>query len=424
MIFSVDTGTCMMSCMDTGTFMLSCLSVRKGIPEPFTAGYLQMTGLTERKVGKRKMKIESISIGYIHIPLITPFKTALRTVDSVNDLIVKITADNALVGLGEAPPTAVITGDTPESIEAAIRGYIAPSIRGMSLDDPESIFAAMEKCIAKNTSAKAAVDMALYDLMAKEKGMPLYRMLAADHPEQIRTSLVTDLTISVNDVEEMVSDAVKAVERGYRILKVKVGKGGDLDVERICRIREAVGPDVTIRVDANQGWSREEAVRTICRMEDALCHIELVEQPVSCHDFKGLKYVTEQVGTPILADESVFSYEDAVRIVEERAADLINIKLMKTGGIHNALRICDLAKENGVSCMAGCMLESAVSVSAAAHLAGARNVITMCDLDGPSLCAKNPYQGGPVYRGAEIVLTEDPGIGISDKIPVCFERLG
>ena len=369
------------------------------------------------------MRITGISIGYIHIPLRTPFRTALRVVDSIRDLIVKVTADNGLVGLGEAPPTAVITGDTPESIEAAIRGYIAPTLTGMDPGDPEAVFAAMDKCIAKNTSAKAAVDMALYDLIAKEKGLPLFRLLVGTDTEQICTTLETDLTISVNEVDEMVRDSVKAVQEGYRILKVKVGKGGDKDVERIRCIREAVGEDVIIRVDANQGWSREEAVRTIRKMEDALTKIELVEQPVSCHDFKALKYVTEQVETPILADESVFSAEDAERLIEERAADMINIKLMKTGGIHQALRICSMAEKNGVDCMAGCMLESAVSVSAAAHLAAAKGIIRLYDLDGPSLCASNPYQGGPLYEGALIRLPETPGIGISEHMGIDFQAV-
>ncbi len=379
------------------------------------------------------MKIRNISIGYISIPLVTPFKTALRTVDSVNDLLVCIEADNGETGLGEAPPTAVITGDTKESIEAAIRFYIAPAIRGMAIDTPEDLevlFAAVEKSIAKNTSAKAAVDIAVHDLYAKLQGRPLYQVLAdmssasgSRSAGTVKTQFETDLTISVNETEEMVRDSLRAKEEGFHVLKVKVGKGGEKDVERIRGIREAVGTETKIRVDANQGWSREEAVRTIGMMEDAGLDIELVEQPVSCHDFKGLKFVADAVETPILADESVFSVEDAERIIEEHAADLINIKLMKTGGIHNALKICDLADANGIRCMAGCMLESKVSVSAAAHLTGARSCIDMADLDGPSLCREDPYTGGPIFEGPRIILPQDmPGIGISGA-PVHWETV-
>ena len=376
-----------------------------------------------RQPSHNSMHITGISLGTISIPLVTPFRTALRVVDRVHDMIVRIDTDEGVTGFGEAPPTAVITGDILESIEAAIRFYIAPSIMGMDpCEDTEELFARMHRSIAKNTSAKAAVDMALYDLMARRQGTPLFRMLGKDEPEKVRNTLLTDITISVNDAGEMAEDALRAVRDGYGILKVKVGRGGEADVERIREIRRAVGPEPVIRVDANQGWTVEEAVRTIRMMEDALLNIELVEQPVSCHDFKGLKAVTQQVQTPVLADESVFSYEDAVRIVEEHAADMINIKLMKTGGIHEALKICDLASRSAVSCMAGCMLESAVSVSAAAHLAGAKDCITMCDLDGPSLCAENPYHGGPLYEGAKIFLPESlPGIGFDEDMPVRFE---
>lgn len=368
------------------------------------------------------MKIKEISIGYITIPLVTPFKTALRTVDSVNDLIVKITGEDGTSGYGEAPPTAVITGDTKESIEAAIRGYIAPVIRGMDIEDLPAIMEKMEKSIAKNTSAKAAVDIALYDLYGKYQKKPLFRLLGEKEPDAVKTRLETDLTISVNDTDEMVRDSVSAVEKGFHILKVKVGKGGEKDVERICAIRNAVGRDVKIRVDANQGWTREEAVRTICAMEDAGTEIELVEQPVSYHDFKGMKYVTEKVSTAILADESVFSFEDAVRIIEEHAADYINIKLMKTGGIHEAMKICDIAEKNQVKCMVGCMLESKISVSAGAHLAAARGCITMADLDGPSLCKTDPYAGGPEFAGSQIRMTESSGIGIT-HVPVAFQKV-
>ena len=368
------------------------------------------------------MKIKSISLGYIDIPLVTPFKTALRTVNSVNDLIVKIETEDGAFGYGEAPPTAVITGDTKESIEATVRGYIAPAIIGMDLDDLDAVMKKMEKSIAKNTSAKAAVDIALYDLYAKRRNMPLFRLLSENDPAQTKTRLETDLTISVNDTDEMVRDSLRAAAQGFRILKVKVGKGGSKDVERIREIRRAVGPGIVIRVDANQGWKKEEAVRTIRAMEDAALDVELVEQPVSGHDFKGLKYVTEHVNTPILADEAVFSVEDAERIIEERAADLINIKLMKTGGIHNAQKICDIAQKNEIRCMIGCMLESKVAVSAGAHLAAARSCVTMADLDGPSLCSIDPYEGGPVYQGPEILLTEEKGIGIA-KVPVLFEEV-
>ena len=354
------------------------------------------------------MKIVKIETGEVNIPLVTPFKTALRTVDKVSDIVVRITTDDGQTGFGEAPPTAVITGDTKGSILCAIEEFIGPNLIGMEIEDLDGIMKRLHGCILKNTSAKAAVDMAVYDLFAKSWGKPLYKLLGGR-----RTEIETDLTISVNDAEEMVRDSLRAVEQGFNILKIKVGKEGMKDVERIKAIRKAVGPDILLRIDANQGWSAKEAVRIIRSMEDMGIEMDLVEQPVSAHDFEGMKLVTSQVHTPILADESVFSSEDAIRIIKERAADLINIKLMKTGGIYEALKICAIAESFGVECMIGCMLESKIAVSAAAHLAAGKGIITRADLDGPSLCKTDPYTGGPVFEGPKIRMNETPGMGIS-----------
>lgn len=363
----------------------------------------------------RKMRIQKIELGEIQIPLVTPFKTALRTVTAVNDIVVRITAEDGQTGYGEAPATAVITGDTKGSVVTAIRDFIAPAITGMEIEDIDGIMRTMQKSIVKNTSAKAAVDMAVYDLYAKNLNRPLYRVLGGN-----ADSIETDITISVNGVEEMVRDSLRGVESGFRILKVKVGKEGLKDVERIEEIRKAVGRDIVIRVDANQGWQPKDAVRIISTMEDRGLDIDLVEQPVDAHNFDGMKYVTSRVYTPILADESVFSPQDAIRIIQEGAADLINIKLMKTGGIYEALKICGIAESYGVECMTGCMLESKLAVSAASHLAAAKGVITRHDLDGPALCKLDPYVGGPLFEGSRITMTETPGIGITG-VPAEFK---
>ena len=355
------------------------------------------------------MRIVDIQTGSISLPLTHPFKTALRTVERLEDIVVKVVAEDGSVGYGEAPPTAVITGDTVGSILCAVHDFIKPAILGMDLEDLEGVMEKLDACLVHNSTPKAAVDMALYDLWGKAQGRPLYRLLGG-----ARERFETDLTISVNPTEEMVRDALEAVERGFGILKVKVGKEGMADVERMAAIRAAVGPGVKLRVDANQGWSARESVSIIQAMEDKGLDIELVEQPVKAADFDGLKAVTQAVDTPILADEAVFSPRDAARLIDEHAADLINIKLMKTGGIYQALKICDLSEKAGVECMIGCMLESKLSVSAAAHLCAARGIITRADLDGPSLCSVDPYSGGPVFHGPSIAMTDLPGIGVGD----------
>ena len=361
------------------------------------------------------MKIEKIEVGHISIPLKTPFKTSLRTVNTVEDTVVRIITDTGHVGYGEAPPTAVITGDINASIRGAISEVIAPALMGLELDNLELIMDTLNKSIVHNNSAKAAVDMAVYDLYGQMYKAPLYKLLGG-----YRNELLTDITISVNSREKMVQDSLSAVERGFHILKVKVGKGSTEDINRLRDIKNAVPSNVKFRIDANQGWQPKEAVKLIRKLEDDGFNLDLVEQPVVAQDIKGLKYVTDNVSTLILADEAVFSTMDAIRIMEMRAADLINIKLMKTGGIHNALKICSAAETYGVECMIGCMLESKLSVTASAHLAAAKKVITRVDLDGPALCDGDPILGGAVFNEAIIQLPNAPGLGISKINGVIF----
>lgn len=353
------------------------------------------------------MKITQVKLGMISVPLRVPFKTALRSVESVEDVIVEIHTDTGHIGYGEAPPTGVITGDTTGAIIGALQDHLIKTIKGKDVDDFEDLMKAVNGCILKNTSAKAAVDMALWDLYGQLYKIPVYKLLGGS-----RKKIVTDITISVNSPDEMARDAVNAIERGYDCLKVKVGSNPSLDVERLSAIRQAIGNDCLLRIDANQAWAPKEAVKLLNQMQEKGLMIEFVEQPVKAHDFDGLKYVTERSYVPVLADESVFSPEDAVKIMQMSAADLVNIKLMKCGGIYNALKIASAAEVYGVECMIGCMLEAKVSVNAAVHLACAKQIITKIDLDGPVLCSEDPVIGGAVFHEKDITVSDEPGLGI------------
>ena len=365
------------------------------------------------------MKIDRIEIGEVAIPLRTPFKTASRTVDAVNNILIRIVTDSGTAGYGEAPSTALITGETKASIREAIMQYIAPSIIGMEIFDLDTIMERLHASIVNNTSAKAAVDMAVYDLYAKTLGQPLYKVLGG-----AKRKIETAHTISDNPIDEMVRGSLQAVQDGFSILNVNVGKRGLKDVESLLDIRKAVGPGIRIRIEANQGWSPQDAVRIISMLEDKGMLAELVEQPVKANDLAGLKFVTQHVQTPIVADESVFSVKDALHIIQTQSADLINIKLMKTGGIYEALKICAVAETYGVDCMIGCMLESKVSISAAAHLAAAKNSITMVDFVWPSLFKMEAYEGGPLFNGGMIKLGDANGIGITAFPKAHFKKLG
>lgn len=352
------------------------------------------------------MKITDIRLGMISVPLIVPFKTALRSVNSVENVIIEIHTDTGHVGYGEAPPTGVITGDTTGAIIGAINDHIKKVLMGREVDDFENLMKAMNGSIVKNTSAKAAADMALWDLYGQLYNIPVYKMLGGS-----RKSIETDITISVNSPEEMARDAVSAVKRGYNCLKVKVGSNPELDVARLSAVRE-VATDVLIRIDANQAWAPKQAVHILNQMQEKGLDIEFVEQPVKGHDFEGLKYVTQNSYVPVMADESVFSPSDALKIMQMGAADLINIKLMKCGGITNALQIVSAAEVYGIECMIGCMLEAKISVNAAVHLACAKQIITKIDLDGPVLCSEDPIIGGAVFNEKDITVSDEPGLGI------------
>jgi len=341
------------------------------------------------------MKISRIEFGMLRVPLKTPFKTALRTIDRIEDVIVMLHTDTGQVGYGGAPATAVITGDTHGSIVDAIAHYIAPRVIGQEVGDLNRLTRLVQTSMERNTSAKAAVEIALYDLFGQMFDAPLYRVLGGGDPV-----ITTDITISVDTIDKMVADSLAAVERG-------------VDIERAKAIYAAVENRALLRLDANQGWTAKQAVHAIRAMEDAGIQMELVEQPVKAHDLEGLRYVTERVHTPIMADESVFGPAQVIELIRMRAADIINIKLMKTGGISNAIRIADIAALHGIECMIGCMLESPISVAAAVHVAVAKSeAITKVDLDGPSLSQFNPVEGGVLFNESEISITDAPGLGI------------
>ncbi|MFJ7828050.1 dipeptide epimerase [Psychrobacillus sp. NPDC096623] len=355
------------------------------------------------------MYIKSIETVDVAIPLTKPFKTALRTVTTAYSVYVTITTSDGIVGYGEAPPTHVITGESMDSIRYAINEIIAPQLIGMNILQSEQVFQKLNTVLVRNTSAKAAVDMAIHDILAKYAGVPLYQFLGG-----YRDTLETDFTVSVNDPTEMADDAERYIKDGFNVLKVKVGIGAIKDdIERIRAIRERVGMTPKLRLDANQGWNAKEAVKAIGLMEDAGLSIEFVEQPVSAWDLEGLKYVTDRTYTPIMADESVFSVQDAKQVLETRAADLINIKLMKSGGIYNAQKINTFAEANGVKCMVGSMIETKLGITAAAHFAASKANIRYFDFDAPLMLANDLIVGGVIYKKSNMTFSNEPGLGIA-----------
>ena len=354
------------------------------------------------------MKISNIRTSTLKAPLKNPFITSLRRVDALEDLVVIVECDNGSVGYGEGAPTPVITGETMGSMIATIE-YIKPHLIGKEIEDFETILGVVHHLILKNTTAKSALEIALYDLRAKSLKQPLYQMLGGT-----QTHFKTDITISMGEIEKMIADSLDAVNLGYDTLKIKIGDDPQKDVERVKAIHNALDKNIKLRLDANQGWTAKESVSLLHALEKENIIAEFIEQPVAADDTEGLLYIKERVQTPLLADESIFSVKDARKLLELEAIDYVNIKLAKTAGITQALELADLSKAFGVKCMIGCMLEGPISVAAGVHVASAKaDIITMLDLDAVSLLASHPVDTNILFNESEIVLSEDPGLGVT-----------
>jgi L-alanine-DL-glutamate epimerase-like enolase superfamily enzyme len=296
-----------------------------------------------------------------------------------------------MIGRGEAAPRAYY-GEQRESVLIAL-SYLEDALG----DDPmliADIFEAMERTLGYNMSAKAAIDMALYDLASQRLGVPLYQLLGLNPARTPQTSF----TIGIDAPDVMARRAHGA--RQYPILKIKLGSPNDLEIVRA--IRDAT--NATLRVDANAAWMPKEAVKAINALEPY--DIEFVEQPVAAHDLAGLRYVREHVSLPIIADESCVTFKDVAEVAE--CADGINIKLMKCGGISQALKMIHAARAHGMRVMLGCMIESSLAITAAAHLTP---LVDYADLDGALLITDDPFDGVRVEAG-KLILSERPGLGV------------
>jgi L-alanine-DL-glutamate epimerase-like enolase superfamily enzyme len=348
------------------------------------------------------MFIKSIEITNRNIPLKKPFKTALRTVTNVENIEVFIKLENGITGKGSATPTWAITGESVESIKEAISNPIRNVIENQNIYDFSNLLDKIENSCVDNSSAKAAVDIALHDAYCQLFKIPLNTYLGGSN------DLNTFITIGVDTPEKMAEASQKHIQQGFMKLKVKVGDNPDIDLKRIEAIDKVISNDTQLLLDANQGWDAKTAIKVIKKMETITNHIKLVEQPVLAKDLEGLKRVTNHVGLPIMADESVFTPRDAMKLVNGAYVDLLNIKLMKCGGLRNARKIASIAEVAGVKCMIGSMMEDSYSVAVAAHLASAHPNIIYYDLDAPLWLNEAPKE--IKYDKDKVIISQLPGV--------------
>ncbi|MGH3331342.1 MAG: mandelate racemase/muconate lactonizing enzyme family protein [Nocardioidaceae bacterium] len=352
-------------------------------------------------------KIESVTCERLSTPLHTPFVTALRRATTTDTVVVRITDSDGVTGWGEAPQVWQVTGESLAGAEACVMGPLTAVLAGTDTDDLVALSRRVASAVAANFGAKAAVDVALHDLAARRRGVSLPVFLGSTTHR-----VPTDVTLAAGEPVDLARAASARVADGFSVLKMKVGTDAASDVARVRAAREAVGPGVGIRLDANQGWTAREAVRVITALEDAGLDVELVEQPVRADDLDGLAWVTARVATPVMADESVYGVRDLVEVIRRRAADMVNIKLAKCGGISTARALLELAAAHQMGTIVGSMMESQIGVGAAASVVAAYGSSVTADLDAAWWAGSSPLVGGMTYDGPVVVLPEDPGLGI------------
>lgn len=354
------------------------------------------------------MPIAEVHTHRLRVPLHTPFVTALRRTTLVETLAVELVDSDGRSGFGEAPQVWQVTGASIAGARACVTEVLAPLLIGRDAGDLVARTAEVRRAVAGNEAAKAAVDTALHDLVARQLGVPLVRLLGGT-----ALRVPTDVTLAAGDADDLAAGAAQRVREGFRVIKLKVGADAAGDLARIRAVRAAVGPQVRVRLDANQGWTPREAVRIIRGAEDAGLDVELVEQPVPHWDIEGLAWVSDRVDVPILADEAVYDVRDLVEVIRRRAADMVNVKLAKCGGLGPARTLLDLAAAYGVGTVIGSMMESEIGIGAAASLAAAYGTTATADLDAAWWLASSPIEGGIRYEAAEVVLPDTPGLGIA-----------
>lgn len=351
------------------------------------------------------LHIEKIDLYALRIPLIEPFITSLGRDDDALNVVVRILTREGLVGFGECSPYMPINGESQETC-MAIGRYFGQALLGRNALDIDGCLQTLDAIVHANNSIKSAFDIALHDLASQAAGLPLWKWLGGDNTKVI----TTDYTVSIGDPDKMASDAKKILEQGYPAIKVKLGKNGKTDVLRMQAIRNAVGPTVPLRIDANQGWTIAEAIDTLKAL--APLHIEHCEEPISRHLYTSLPRVKKESPIPIMADECCGDHHDAARLIDLQACDYFNIKLGKAGGIRNSVRIVRLAEAAGIKLQVGAMIESRLAMTAFVHFACCSPQIVHYDFDTALMFREDPVTDGIRYeKNGVIKLPEGPGLG-------------
>jgi len=351
------------------------------------------------------VKIELIPI---ELPLIEPFVISYGASSGVESVLVKITDRAGNAGWGEGTPDETVTGENPTTLLRDLTEIGAPGMLGFDARRRDLATAELEGILPDAPTARCAIDIALHDLAGRKAGLPLWALLGGS-----KSTLQISRVVSMRDPERMAADARKHVEDGFTTVKLKVGQKDAVatDIERVRQVRAAVGPEIGIKIDVNQGWVDADTATGAMIAMQAFAP-EYIEQPVSQHDLEALAAARKRSGVRTMVDEACHGPADMLRVVQLQAADLVNIKLMKTGGLYSALAVDAIARAAGIGSQIGTMVESSIASAAGLHFAASRGNVQTVEMGGPIMLAEDIGNTRSWYNARSISIPDTPGLGI------------
>jgi L-alanine-DL-glutamate epimerase-like enolase superfamily enzyme len=351
------------------------------------------------------MKIINLEFSPITMKLREPYTIAYETVNSASNMLCRLITDKNIVGVGVAAPDLEVTGESIETVSKICTDVVEPFLKGKDPLRIAKIITELKPHLQNHPSALAMVDIALYDILGKKSGLPVYKLLGG-----FRTKAATSITVGILPLSETLKRCRAFVSDGFKIIKIKGGLNLDEDIEKIIKIREAVGKNIALRFDANQGYTVQQSKRFVT--ETCKAKLELIEQPTPKNELDLLGKVTSSVPIPVMADESLMNLRDAFKLARNELVDTVNIKLMKVGGIYEALHINSVAKAASLEAMIGCMDEAALGIAAGLHFALARPNVEYVDLDGHLDLIDDPTAAAVILKEGYLYTTEKPGLGL------------
>lgn len=352
------------------------------------------------------MKIKHIEVWTADLENTKPYTIAFKTVDTVRNAFVQITLDTGITGIGSGNPSEYVTGENLNQTIEALQEKNLEFLIGRDIRELNQLLFEVWQKFPKTPAARAALDIALYDTLTKHLGIPLVKYLG-----QKIHAMPTSNTIGIKNVEETLKEAKDYQQKGFKILKVKLGINPEEDIERMVKLREVFGNSFVIRIDANQGYTTQQTIDFYNRTKHL--DIELIEQPLPAKAVAEMKALPEEIKARIAADESLLTPVDAVNLITTpRASGIFNIKLMKCGGINQALKIADAALVGNVDLFWGCNDESIVSITGALHAAFACAHTKYIDLDGSLDLGRDEVTGGFILKDGVMYCSDKPGLGL------------